>query len=60
MMTNLPGVMLGIQTADCVPVLVVDVKKRAVAAFHAGWRGTVARIAEQGIGEDAGGIWIAA
>ncbi len=49
MMTDLPGVMLGIQTADCVPVLVVDVKKRAVAAFHAGWRGTVARIVEQGI-----------
>lgn len=49
MMTDLPGVMLGIQTADCVPVLVVDVKKRAVAAFHAGWRGTVAQIVEQGI-----------
>lgn len=49
MMTDLPGVMLGIQTADCVPVLVVDVTKRAVAAFHAGWRGTVAQIVEQGI-----------
>ena len=50
LMTDLPGVMLGIQTADCVPVLVVDVKKRAVAAFHAGWRGTVARIVERGAG----------
>jgi YfiH family protein len=49
LMTNLPGVMLGVGTADCVPVLVVDVEKRAVAAFHAGWRGTVARIVEQGI-----------
>lgn len=49
-MTDLPGVMLGVQTADCVPVLVVDVRKRAVAAFHAGWRGTVARIVERGIG----------
>ena len=49
LMTNLPGVMLGVGTADCVPVLVADVKKRAVAAFHAGWRGTVARIVEQGI-----------
>jgi hypothetical protein len=48
-MTSLPGVMLGVGTADCVPVLVADVKKRAVAAFHAGWRGTVARIVEQGI-----------
>lgn len=50
MMTDLPGVMLGIQTADCVPVLVADVERRAVAAFHAGWRGTVARIVEHGIG----------
>ncbi len=49
MMTDLPGVMLGVQTADCVPVLVADVERRAVAAFHAGWRGTVARIVEQGI-----------
>ncbi len=49
LMTNLPGVMLGVGTADCVPVLVADVKKRAVAAFHAGWRGTAARIVEHGI-----------
>lgn len=47
--TALPGVMLGIQTADCVPVLVADVNNRVVAAFHAGWRGTVARIVELGI-----------
>lgn len=47
--TDLPGVMLGMQTADCVPVLVADVKKRVVAAIHAGWRGTVARIVEQGV-----------
>lgn len=50
MMTDLPGVVLGIQTADCVPVLVADVERRVVAAFHAGWRGTVARIVEHGIG----------
>lgn len=50
LMTDVPGVLLGVQTADCVPVLVVDVKKRVVAAFHAGWRGTVARIVERGIG----------
>jgi polyphenol oxidase len=49
LMTNVPGVLLGIQTADCVPVLVVDVRQRAVAAFHAGWRGTAARIVEHGI-----------
>lgn len=49
LMTEVPGVLLGIQTADCVPVLVVDRKRRAVAAFHAGWRGTVASITEKGI-----------
>jgi polyphenol oxidase len=49
-MTDIPGVMLGIQVADCVPVLVADVRRRAVAAFHAGWRGTLARIVERGIG----------
>lgn len=47
-LTDLPGVMLGVQTADCVPVLIADVNKRAVAAIHAGWRGTAARIVEQG------------
>jgi polyphenol oxidase len=50
LMTDQPGVLLGIQTADCIPVLVADRKKRAVAAFHAGWRGTVARIVENGVG----------
>jgi polyphenol oxidase len=50
LMTGEPGVLLGIQTADCIPVLVADTKNRAVAAFHAGWRGTVARIVEKGIG----------
>jgi hypothetical protein len=45
-----PGTLLGIQTADCIPVLVVDVRQRIVAAFHAGWRGTVARIVERGVG----------
>lgn len=49
-MTDVPGVMLGVGVADCVPVLVADVRKRAVAAFHAGWRGTLARIVERGIG----------
>jgi polyphenol oxidase len=50
LLTDQPGVLLGIQTADCIPVLVADRKKRAVAAFHAGWRGTLARIVENGVG----------
>ena len=48
--TSEPGLLLAIQTADCVPVLVADRKLRAVAAFHAGWRGTVKRIVESGVG----------
>jgi polyphenol oxidase len=50
LMTGEPGVLLGIQTADCIPVLLADRKQRAVAAFHAGWRGTLARIVENGVG----------
>ena len=50
LMTDEPGLVLGIQTADCVPVLVADRKRGAVAAFHAGWRGTLRRIVESGIG----------
>lgn len=50
LMTDRPGRLLGIQTADCIPVLVADRERRVVAAFHAGWRGTVKRIVENGIG----------
>lgn len=42
--------LLGVQTADCVPILLVDPKKRAVAAIHAGWRGTLARLAQKTVG----------
>lgn len=49
-MTAGPGLLLAIQTADCIPVLVADRNRRAVAAFHAGWRGTVKRIVESGVG----------
>ncbi len=48
--TDQPGIVIGVQTADCVPVLVADRKRKVVAAFHAGWRGTVKRIVENGIG----------
>jgi YfiH family protein len=49
LITNVPGVLLGVGTADCVPVLLVDRQRRAVGAFHAGWRGTAARIVEEGV-----------
>jgi hypothetical protein len=39
-----PGSVVAVKTADCIPVLLVDERRRAVAAVHAGWRGTVARI----------------
>lgn len=48
--TDEPGILLAVQTADCIPVLVADRKRRVVGAFHAGWRGTVKRIAETGVG----------
>jgi YfiH family protein len=50
LVTDLRGIALGILTADCFPVLLVDTKKKAVGAFHAGWRGTVKRIVEKGVG----------
>jgi polyphenol oxidase len=47
--TNQAGLLLGIQTADCIPVLVADRARRVVAGFHAGWRGTVEKIVELGV-----------
>jgi YfiH family protein len=49
LITREPGLMLGVQTADCVPILIADTRTRAVGAFHAGWRGTVAHIVEAGV-----------
>lgn len=51
LITAEPGMAIAVQTADCLPVIVVDTKRRAVGVFHAGWRGTVQRIVEKGIGE---------
>ena len=50
LVTNAPGLILGVQTADCVPILLADTKRRVVAAVHAGWRGTLQRIAMKTIG----------
>ncbi len=50
LVTNVPGLLLSVKTADCLPVLLADPKHRAVGAFHAGWRGTLARIVEKGVG----------
>jgi YfiH family protein len=47
LITNRPGIMLAIRTADCLPILIADPANRAVAAVHSGWRGTVQEIAPQ-------------
>jgi YfiH family protein len=44
-----PGWILGIKTADCLPVLLVDPERRLVAAAHAGWRGTAAGVAARAV-----------
>ena len=51
LITATPGLLLAIQTADCLPVILVDTKRHVVGVFHAGWRGTVSRIVEKGVGE---------
>jgi YfiH family protein len=51
LVTDTPGLLIAVQAADCLPVIVVDREKRAVGVFHAGWRGTVKRIVEKGVGE---------
>ena len=51
LLTRQPGRWPTLRTADCCPILLVDARRRAVAAVHAGWRGTVAGIAEKAVGE---------
>ena len=51
LLTATPDLLIAIQTADCLPIVLVDPKHRAVGVFHAGWRGTVKRIVEKGVGQ---------
>ncbi len=44
-----PGLLLGVETADCLPILLVDPRRRCVAAAHAGWRGTAAGVASRAV-----------
>jgi YfiH family protein len=45
-----PGCLVGVETADCLPVLLVDPRRRAVAAAHAGWRGTAIGVVRAAVG----------
>jgi polyphenol oxidase len=49
--TRAKNVLLAIQTADCLPVLIADTQTGAMAAIHAGWRGTVGRITERTVAD---------
>ncbi len=49
LITNRPGLLLVVRTADCLPVLLVDGPNRAAAAVHCGWRGTRSRILEKAV-----------
>jgi len=51
LITSTAGLLLGVLTADCFPIIIVDPKRRAIGVFHAGWRGTLKRIAQKGVGE---------
>jgi hypothetical protein len=49
LMTDVPGIAVGVETADCVPVLLFDPVRPAVAAVHAGWRSTVKKIVQKAV-----------
>jgi YfiH family protein len=42
--TNVPGVALGVLTADCLPILLFDPARKVAGAVHAGWKGTVKKV----------------
>jgi purine-nucleoside/S-methyl-5'-thioadenosine phosphorylase / adenosine deaminase len=47
--TRLPGLLLAVKTADCLPVILVEEKRRVVAAVHCGWKGTSQRLLEKAV-----------
>ena len=49
LVSGMHGVLVGVKTADCVPILIGDAKTRSFAAIHAGWRGTVRSIVVRGV-----------
>lgn len=50
LVTTLPGVVIGVNTADCVPIVMADPQAGVIVVAHAGWRGTVGRIAKKVVG----------
>lgn len=49
LITNIPGICIGVTTADCVPVFFFDTSQQVIAVAHAGWRGTCAKIVSKTI-----------
>ena len=49
LVTNIAGLRLGIQTADCLPILMADLRGKSVAAVHAGWRGTAKGVVSEAV-----------
>src|SRR5205823_616160 len=49
LLSDTPGRLAGVKTADCLPILLADERHRAVAAVHAGWRGAVSQIAPKAV-----------
>ena len=51
--TRQRGICIGVSTADCIPIIIYDPRHHAVAAVHAGWRGTVGRIVQKAVAKMA-------
>lgn len=49
LITNTPGICIGVRTADCVPILIYEPNKKVIAAVHSGWKGTVEKISQKAI-----------